>query len=87
MWLSRNDECRFYEVHSPNTKEQGWKKKSPPPPHSWLQAATVYSSQPELYIDHCQAAGLQYTCDLSPSTHSKPLPALLHLSPATLLLF
>lgn len=48
------------------------------PPHSWLQAARVHSSQPEPSIDHCQAASLQCTCELSlpPSLSSKPLPAL-----------
>lgn len=65
-------------------RNKGGKKKSPPPPHSWLQAATVYSSQPELYIDHCQAPGLPYTCDLSTSAHSKPLPALLPSPTASL---
>lgn len=45
-------------------------------PHSWLQAVRVHSSQPELYIDHCQAPGLLCTCELSPALSSKPLPAL-----------
>lgn len=42
MWLSRNDECRFYEVHSPNTKER--EKKKTHHTHGYrLQEYTVHS--------------------------------------------
>lgn len=49
------------------------------PPHSWLQAVSVHSSQPELYIDHCQAPGLQCTCKLSPAPRAASLYLHSHL--------
>lgn len=58
-------------------KYKGTGEKSPP--HSWLQAARVHSSQPEPSIDHCQAASLQCTCELSPTPWAASLYLHSHL--------
>lgn len=75
MWLSRNDECRFYEVHSPNTKERGRGGEEPRHIRGYrLQECTVHSLSSTLIT--VKLLGRSAPASSPPALPSKPLPAL-----------
>lgn len=76
MWLSRNHECRFYEVHSPNTKEQSRGGEEPHHIHGYrLWECTVHSLSSTLIT--VKLLGCNAPASSPPALPSKPLPALL----------